>query len=104
MLDGDTPKWIDRLDRLLPGFGIPNLALYLLGAQAAGFLLILAEPRAMGLLILDPYLVLRGEVWRLVTFLALPLSFSPLWMVFVLYFLYFIINALEEEWGEFRAT
>ena len=25
-------------------------------------------------------------------------------MVFALYFLYFIINALEEEWGEFRTT
>ena len=29
MLYGQTPKWIDRLERLMPGLGIPNLALYL---------------------------------------------------------------------------
>jgi hypothetical protein len=104
MLYGQTPKWIDRLERLMPGLGIPNLALYLIGAQAFGFLVIWAEPHAWQLLILDPYMVLRGELWRLVTFMAMPLSMSPLWMLFVLYFLYFIINGLEEEWGEFRTT
>jgi hypothetical protein len=104
MLYGQAPKWIDRLERLLPGLGIPNLALYLIGAQALGFMLVLFEPRAWLLLVLDPSMVLKGEVWRLVTFLALPMSMSPLWMVVVLYFLYFIVNSIEEEWREFRTT
>lgn len=104
MLDGQTPKWIDRLERLMPGLGIPNLALYFVGAQGLGFLLLLANPQALNLLALDPYLVLHGELWRLVTFLAVPLTDSLLWMVFALWFLYFIINAIEQEWGEFRTT
>ncbi len=104
MLDGQTPKWIDRLERLMPGLGIPNLALYLVGAQGLGYLLVLANPRALALLILDPYSVLHGELWRLITFLAVPLPLSPLWMVFALWFLYFIINGIESEWGEFRTT
>ncbi len=104
MLDGQTPKCIDRLERLMPGLGIPNLALYPVGAQGLGLLLVLANPQALGLLILDPYLVLHGELWRLVTFLAVPLTLSPLWMVFALWFLYFIINGIEQEWGEFRTT
>jgi len=104
MLYGQTPKWIDRLERLMPGLGVPNLALYLVGAQALGFLLALTQQSVLGLLYLDPALVLKGEVWRLITFLVMPLSISPLWMVFVLGFLYFIINGLEEEWGEFRTT
>jgi hypothetical protein len=104
MLYGQTPKWIDRLERLMPGLGVPNLALYLVGAQALGFLLALTQQSVLGLLYLDPALVLKGEVWRLITFLVMPLSLSPLWMVFVLGFLYFIINGLEEEWGEFRTT
>ncbi len=104
MLDGQTPKWIDRLECLMPGLGIPNLALYPVGAQGLGLLLVLANPQALGLLILDPYLVLHGELWRLVTFLAVPLTLSPLWMVFALWFLYFIINGIEQEWGEFRTT
>jgi hypothetical protein len=104
MLYGQTPRWIERIERLMPGLGIPNLALYLVGAQAAGFLFMLADERAFSLLILVPQLVLRGELWRLVTFLAVPLSLSPLWMVFALWFMYFIINGIEEEWGEFRTT
>lgn len=88
----------------MPGVGVPKLALYLVGAQALGFMLVLFEPRAWQLLVLDPLLVLRGEVWRLVSFLALPLSMSPLWMIFVLYFVYFVVNGIEEEWGEFRTT
>jgi hypothetical protein len=104
MLYGQTPKWIDWLDRRLPGFGIPNLALYLVGLQVCGFLLTMANPNAIGLLILDPYMVLRGEVWRLITFLAVPVTFNALWMVFALYFLYFIVNGIEAEWGEFRTT
>jgi membrane associated rhomboid family serine protease len=104
MLYGQTPRWIDWLDRRMPGFGIPNLALYLVGVQACGFLLLLANPNAIFLLILDPSLVLKGEVWRLVTFLAVPPQLSPIWMVFALYFLYFIMSGIEEEWGEFRTT
>jgi len=104
MLYGQTPKWIDWLDRRMPGFGIPNLALYLVGAQACGFLLMLANPNAIDLLILDPYMVLRGEVWRLVTFLAVPPPLGLIWMVIALNFLYFIVNVLETEWGEFRTT
>jgi len=104
MLDGQTPKWIDRLERLMPGLGIPNLALYLVAAQGIGFFWVKANPRALYLLILDPVSVLHGELWRLVTFLAVPLTLSPLWMVFVLWFLYFIINGIEQEWGEFHTT
>lgn len=104
MLDGQTPKWIDRLERLMPGLGIPNLALFLVGVQGLGFLLVLANPHALSLLILDPYSVLHGELWRLLTFLAVPISDSVLWMVFDLWFLYFIVNAIEQEWGEFRTT
>ena len=104
MLYGQTPKWIDWLDRRMPGFGIPNLALYLVGIQACGFLVLLANPSAIFLLVLDPSLVLKGEVWRLVTFLAVPPPLSAIWMVFALYFLYFIVNGIEEEWGEFRTT
>jgi hypothetical protein len=105
MLYGQTPRWIDRLERLMPGLGIPNLALYLCGAQAIGFFFVLSQgDRAFNLLVLYPDLVLKGELWRLVTFLAVPLSLSPIWMVFVLWFLYFIINGIEQEWGEFRTT
>jgi len=105
MLYGQTPKWIDRLERLMPGLGIPNLALILCGAQAIGFFFVLSQgDRAFNLLVLYPDLVLKGEVWRLLTFLAAPVTLGPIWMAITLMFMYFIINGIEQEWGEFRTT
>ncbi len=106
MLDGQTPKWIDRLERLMPGLGIPNLALYLVWGAGARFFL-RAGQSAAALYAADSRSISRcfsGELWRLITFLAVPLTLNPLWMVFALWFLYFIINGIEQEWGEFRTT
>jgi hypothetical protein len=53
---------------------------------------------------LDPERVSNGEYWRFITFLALPISQSPIWVIFSLWFLYFIINTIEQAWGEFQTT
>ena len=53
-------------------------------------------------LVLIPSLVMQGEVWRLVTFLFIPPSTSPIWILFTLYFYYMIGSTLEHEWGSFK--
>jgi hypothetical protein len=53
-------------------------------------------------LALVPSLVLRGQIWRLVTYVFIPPNASPLWIVFVLYFYYMIGTSLEHEWGSFK--
>jgi membrane associated rhomboid family serine protease len=53
-------------------------------------------------LMLIPELVLRGEVWRLITYIFIPPNTSPIWIIFVLYFYYMVGNALENEWGSFK--
>lgn len=104
MLYGFVPKWLERVERQMRWIGIPNLAAYLVGLQILGFLLVYVDQKWWELLYLDPALVLQGELWRLISFLAMPLSLHPIWMVFVLYFLYFIVNGIESEWGTFRTT
>ena len=54
------------------------------------------------LLSLDRSFLLRGQVWRLVTFLFLPPSSSPLWILFNLYFYCLLGRGLEQQWGVFR--
>jgi hypothetical protein len=102
-LDPDQ-RWLNRLEKRLGWLAIPNLASFLVGLQIIGFLLVLSDPLWMARLALIPHLVLQGEVWRLITFLALPLSLNPFWMLFVLWFLYFIVDGLENAWGSFKAT
>src|SRR5262249_61811196 len=55
-------------------------------------------------LTLDPALILRGQVWRLITYIFLPQTFSPLWMLLALWFLWFIGEGLERAWGPFPLT
>ena len=97
-------RWLKRLEKPLGWIAIPNLAVIVITLQALGFLFLLNNPIWAMRLALLPHAALHGEYWRVVTFLALPLSPSPVWMFFVLWFLYFILNQLEAEWGAFRLT
>lgn len=98
-----TPNWLDQLEKKIGWFSLPNLAFYLIALQIFGLLLSYINPAAMSRLILIPQLVLSGEYWRLLTFMAIPLGSSFLFIIF-LYFLYFIISTLESHWGEFKTT
>ncbi|MEM8953804.1 MAG: rhomboid family intramembrane serine protease [Verrucomicrobiota bacterium] len=46
--------------------------------------------------------VLSGEVWRLLTFIFIPRTFSLLWIVIAVLFMWFINDGLESAWGAFR--
>lgn len=101
---GQDPKWLQQLSRHMRWLAVPNIAVIFITLQVLGFLSILTDPVWFERLLLDPGLVLDGQVWRLITFLALPLSTSPLWMIFALWFLYFVITLIESQWGDFKTT
>lgn len=95
-------RFLDKLERRFHGVAIENLTLVLVGMQLAALVLSLARPAFAELLVLDPVLVQRGQVWRLITYLFLPPSFDPLWAVFGLYWLHTMGTALESQWGSFK--
>ncbi len=97
-------NWLDRLEKRFGRFAIKNLMTYIVAINALVFLLetIITGGTLTNFLILDPSLVLKGEVWRLVTFIFIPPSSSMIWIIFVLYFYYIIGNGLEQEWGSFK--
>ncbi len=98
-----SANWLDRLERKIGWFSLPNLALYIIALQIFGLLLSYLNPAAMHKLVLIPHLVAQGEYWRLITFMAIPLSNSFFFLIF-LYFVYFIVTSLESHWGEFKTT
>lgn len=103
-MSGEAPKWLRKLERRLGWLAVPNIAILLVTLQAMGFLFVLMDPVWHDRLALLPWRVTEGEVWRLLTFLALPLTLHPLFMIFALLFLYFIVTSIESEWGAFRTT
>ncbi|MEM7145703.1 MAG: hypothetical protein AAF591_11250 [Verrucomicrobiota bacterium] len=46
--------------------------------------------------------VLDGEVWRLLTFIFIPRTFSLIWILIAVLFMWFINDGLENAWGAFR--
>jgi membrane associated rhomboid family serine protease len=99
-----APRWLNWLEKHFRWIAIPNIAILFVTLQGLGFLMLSSNPEWMERLALLPERVAAGEYWRLVTFLALPVSMSLLWVIFALWFLYFILNAIESEWGEFKTT
>ena len=98
---------IDRFCAKHRNFGIFNLMRYVVIVNAAVYLLYLltgSNYRLISLLALEPALVLKGEVWRLITFVFIPFSLAPLSLILSLYFYYWMGNILEDHWGSGKFT
>lgn len=102
-------NWLNKVERKLYRFNIPPFMRYIVFAMAGVFLLDLfldistaysaRDINLMGYLRLDIAQILRGQVWRLVTWLVVPTTDSLLWIIVSLYFYYMIGTALESRWG-----
>ena len=99
-------KFIDKLERKFGRFGIPNLTIYMIVCYVIGYALMIVNPGILNWLSLEPAYILRGQVWRLVTWVLYPPSTSGvLWFaIAVLFFYYPIGTSLERTIGTFRYT
>lgn len=95
---------LNKLERKFGRYAIRQLMVYIIGINLLVFFLSYAYPEsnAISKLSLDPYLIMKGEVWRLLTYIFIPPSTSILWIFFLLYFYYIVGIGLEHEWGSFR--
>lgn len=98
------PNWLDHLEKRFSWFSLPNLAIYLVVVQVFGFLFLQINPQVFEKMVLHPSLVLQGEWWRVVSFLAIPLSTNLFFQLIVVWFLFFIVNIVESSLGEFKTT
>lgn len=96
--------WLDKLERRIGFLAIPGLPRILVGFAGLVFLLTLALPGFTSMLTLDPEKIRHGEVWRLVTYIFIPQSTSPLWVLFALWFLWWIGEGAERAMGAFQFT
>ena len=53
---------------------------------------------------LQSYYIIRGQVWRLITFIFIPLDNNPLLFILSLYMYWWIGSAVEREWGSTKFT
>jgi Rhomboid family. len=97
-------NFLNKLERKAGKLAIPHLMFYVCGGMLAVFLTdyLLPQVGLGNLLMLDLAKVAQGQIWRLITFILIPVDYSPLWILFSLYFYCLIGESLEREWGSFR--
>ena len=104
-------RWLDRFCYNHPNFGIPNLMKYIVLGNVLIFVGdILTSGGFSWMTRFYPELILEGQVWRILTFVFVPVSSgSPsFWGILLfaisLFFYYWIGNSLEQQWGTTRFT
>ena len=93
---------LDKLERKLGRFAIRNLMLYLIILYVGGFILVTFRPGFYETyLSLDWSMILKGQVWRLITYIMYPPSASILWFALECFIFWSLGSNLEKLWGTF---
>lgn len=90
-----------NLERKYGKYAIKNLSKIIIGFYIVGYILQIAAPNALGLLLLDPYCIMHGQIWRLFTWLLTPPSGLGIFTLINLFFFYSLGSTLEKLWGDF---
>ena len=92
---------LSRMERKWGRYAISNLTMYMIAFYVIGIVLeLMSNGTADSFLCLDMNAVFHGQIWRLVTFLLIPPSLSPL-VIITLFFYASIGQTLERTWGTF---
>jgi hypothetical protein len=97
---------LDKLEKKFGRYAINNLIVYLLGGYAIGYLLSFGQ-RFTGVpylnyLTLEPYYILHGQIWRIISWVIIPPDTSIIWAIIMFMLYYQLGQTLERTWGAFR--
>lgn len=94
---------LNKLERKFGKYAIPNLMYYVAILYAIGLLICQLAPQVyLEYLMLDASKILKGQIWRAVTFMMWPLSGGMFINILVIYCYYNLGRTLEHVWGTFR--
>lgn len=98
-------SWLDRFAYKHPKFGIPNLmTVIVIGTVLVYLMDMFSSGTFSAMLGFSRTAIFNGQIWRLVTFLFIPLSGDPFTLILSLYFYWWIGSSLEREWGTTKFT
>ena len=96
---------MSSFERKFGKYAIKNLSLVLVLCYALGY--VLSRFGGGGTLLLymtlDPYAILHGQIWRLFTWIMIPMESGNFFLTLImLYFYYWVGTTLERAWGTYR--
>lgn len=98
---------LDKLEKKLGRYAIPNLMKYLIIGYVLGYFLTLVSAftnlNFIQYMTLEPYFIIHKlQIWRIFTWVMIPESTNVLFFAIMLLLYYQLGNALENAWGVFR--
>ena len=93
---------LDTLEKRFGRFALPNVTIIIIVGQILCYLLLATHAIELETITLRAEPLLRGEIWRLLTFLLVPPMSHPIFIAFAWYLFYLMGSALERYWGVFR--
>lgn len=97
--------FLTKLERKFGRFAIPNLTMILIGGFILGYMIEIFAPEALTLIALNPAKVMKGQVYRLITWVVMPPESTNIFFVVIsLMFYFYVGRTLENSWGDFRYT
>ena len=103
MYQSPFKKWLYRMDYKYGRHAIQNLMLVITVGMIIVILGGIINPGIENYFTLYRPAIFTGEIWRLVTFIFVPIGSSNLIFTLIgIYFYYFIGSTLENTWGTFK--
>ena len=92
---GLSMKFLNKLERKFGRYAVPNLMLYIIILNAAGLLITIMYPQAQYYLCWSTSAILHGQIWRIVSFILVPYTTSPVNFLIFAFLYYSISQTLE---------
>ncbi len=98
-------RWLSRFSYNHPNLSIEGLIRYVVAGNMLVFILDLFSHGVFhNFLTFVPGYILQGQIWRVVTFIFVPMSFNVLNFILSTVFFYVMGTRLEGAWGSARFT
>ena len=85
-------NFLNKMERRFGRYALTNLSLNIVLTYAAGYLLYMITPQVLTYMTLEPAMILRGQVWRIVSWLLIPPSTQNIFFSLYCQFFYVILS------------
>jgi hypothetical protein len=95
-------NWMDKLEKKIGRYAIPNLSRYFVAAVVVGFALEMFAPTLLAYLEFSVADIMHGQIWRLVTWIFVPVTSLDFFGLLFMFCVLMWGSSLEMMLGTFR--
>ena len=93
-------NWLNKMEQKFGRYAIPNLTTLIIFTYVIGYALRFIG--FTGFITFNPYLIMHGQVWRIISWIFIPRYELDIFSLIMIFFYYWIGTSLERVWGDFR--